>query len=202
MLELIMHNNFRMVLCKRKMILTCIGQSKLRFVLGYDLPVYKWKGCMTMLVKTKHFGEIDLDEDKIIEFENGIMGFEDYKKYTILYDTETGEKQDISWLQSLDEPALAIPVANPFIIKADYNPQVEDELLKPLGNLTEENVVVLVSITVPENIEKISANLKAPFIINSDERKGAQIIVENADYEIKYCFYEQLKAYKAAKEGK
>ncbi len=157
---------------------------------------------MDMLVKTRHFGEIDLEEDKILHFDNGIFGFEDYRNYTILYDDEGGTRPDISWLQSLDEPALAIPVINPFIIKPEFNPEVDDELLKPLGNITEENIVVLVSITVPENVEKITANLKAPFIINSDERKGAQIVVENPDYEIKYRFYEQLQAYKAAKEGK
>ncbi len=155
-----------------------------------------------MLVKTRHFGEIDLDEDKIIYFENGIFGFEEYKEFTLLYDDEGGERQDISWLQSLNEPALAIPVVNPFVVKSDYNPEVDDELLKPLGSLTEENVVVLISITVPEQVERITANLKAPFIINSDERKGAQIVVENTDYEVKYYFYEQLKALKAAKEGK
>ncbi len=155
-----------------------------------------------MQVKTRHFGEIELDENKIIYFDNGIFGFEDYKEYTLLYDDEGGQRPDISWLQSLDEPALAIPVVNPFIIKPDFNPEVEDELLKSLGDLTDENIVVLVSVTVPEEIEKISANLKAPFIINSDERKGTQVVVENADYEIKYRFYEQLKAYKAAKEGR
>ena len=52
------------------------------------------------------------------------------------------------------------------------------------------------------DIEKISANLKAPFVINSSLKKGAQIITENSEYEIKYYFYEELKAYKAAKEGK
>ncbi len=155
-----------------------------------------------MQVKTRHFGEIELDENKIIYFDNGIFGFEDYKEYTLLYDDEGGQRPDISWLQSLDEPALAIPVVNPFIIKPDFNPEVEDELLKSLGDLTDENIVVLVSVTVPEEIERISANLKAPFIINSDERKGTQVVVENADYEIKYRFYEQLKAYKAAKEGR
>ncbi len=155
-----------------------------------------------MQVKTRHFGEIELDENKIIHFDNGIFGFEDYKEYTLLYDDEGGQRPDISWLQSLDEPALAIPVVNPFIIKPDFNPEVEDELLKSLGNLTDENIVVLVSVTVPEEIERISANLKAPFIINSDERKGTQVVAENADYEIKYRFYEQLKAYKAAKEGR
>jgi flagellar assembly factor FliW len=155
-----------------------------------------------MLIKTRHFGEIDLDENKIIYFENGILGFEDYKKYTILYDEEDGEKRDISWLQSIDEAALAIPVISPFLVNPDYNPEVEDELLKPLGALTEDNLAVLVSVTVPADIEKISANLKAPFVINSDSRKGAQIIIENPNYEIKHYFYEQLKAYKAAKEGK
>ena len=155
-----------------------------------------------MLVKTRHFGEIELDESKVIYFENGILGFEDYKKYTVLYDNEGGERPDISWLQSLDEPALAIPVVNPFIVRPDYNPEVEDELLKPLGAITEENIVVLISITVPTEIEKITANLKAPFLINSDERKGAQIVVENSDYEVKYRFYEQLQAHKAAKEGR
>ena len=155
-----------------------------------------------MLVKTRHFGEIDLDEDKVIYFENGIFGFEEYKEFTLLYDDEDGERPDISWLQSLNEPALAIPVVNPFVVISDYNPEVDDELLTPLGSLTDENIVVLISITVPERVENISANLKAPFIINSDERKGAQIVVENTDYEVKYYFYEQLKAYKAAKEGK
>jgi flagellar assembly factor FliW len=152
-----------------------------------------------MLVKTRHFGEINLEDNKVIYFENGILGFEDYKKYTLLFDDEDGERSDISWLQSLDEAALAIPVINPFLVKKDYNPSIEDELLKPLGELSEENIVVLVTITVPEDIKKITANLKAPFVINSDTRKGAQIIVDNSDYEVKYGFYNQLKA---AKEGK
>ncbi len=154
-----------------------------------------------MLVNTKHFGKIELDESKIIHFENGIIGFEDYKDYTLLYDDEGDERPDISWLQSLDEVALAIPVISPFLVKPDFNPEVEDELLKPLGELTEDNIVVLVSITVPSDIEKISANIKAPFIINSSTRNGAQIIVENPSYEVKYRFYEQLKARKAEKEG-
>lgn len=152
-----------------------------------------------MLIKTKHFGEIDLDEDKVLYFENGILGFEDYKKYTLLFDEEDGERSDISWLQSLEEAALAIPVISPFLVKTDYNPEVEDELLKPLGEVNQENIAVLVTITVPAEIERITANLKAPFIINTDTKKGAQIIVDNPEYEVKYLFYEQLKA---AKEGK
>lgn len=154
---------------------------------------------LKMLIKTKHFGEVDLEDDKILYFESGVLGFEEYKKYTLLFDDEDGERSDISWLQSLEEASLAIPVISPFLVKSDYNPEVEDELLKPLGAITQENIAVLVTITVPAELEKISANLKAPFIINTDTKKGTQIIVDNPDYEVKYCFYDQLKA---TKEGK
>lgn len=146
-----------------------------------------------MLVKTRYFGEIDLDEDKVLTFENGILGFEDYKRYTILFDSSEERETTISWMQSLDEETLAIPVINPLIVKEDYNPVVEDELLKSLGELTEENVVILLTMTVPADLEKMTVNLRAPFIINSDTRKGCQVIVENRDYEIKYNVYDILK---------
>lgn len=150
---------------------------------------------------TKHFGEIELDESKIINFPSGILGFDNYKEFTILYDNEEGERPDISWLQSIDEPSLAIPIMSPFLVMEEYNPEVEDELLKPLGDMKPDNMIVLVSVTVPSDVTKLSANMKAPFIINAETKKGIQIIVENGDYEIKYHFYEKLVAIKEAKEG-
>jgi flagellar assembly factor FliW len=155
-----------------------------------------------MLVKTKHFGEINLEDNKIITFENGIMGFEEYKNYTILYDLKEGGKSNISWLQSLEEPGLALPVINPYLVKEDYNPVVEEEVLKPIGEVTEQNLVILLSLAVPSDITKMTANLKAPFIINSDTRKGRQIIVENQDYEVRYHVYEEIQRLKNEKGEK
>ena len=150
-----------------------------------------------MLVKTKFFGEVELPEEKIITLERGLRGLEQYKKFTILYDCEK-EQTNISWFQSLEEPALAIPVIKPWLIKEDYNPIVEDELLTGLGDLTEENLVILLTVTVPENIEDMSVNLKAPVIINADTRNGAQIAVENKDYQVKYKIYDILQKEKEA----
>jgi flagellar assembly factor FliW len=147
-----------------------------------------------MLVKTKLFGEIELSDDKIITFPNGIMGFVDYKKYTLLYDiNDDKEKFSISWLQSLDEANFALPVVNPYYVKPDYNPVVEDEILKSLGEANDENLLILLSLTVPSDITKMTANLKAPFIINYETKKGIQIIVENQDYEIKYNIYDYIQ---------
>lgn len=145
-----------------------------------------------MLVKTKYFGEVELPEEKIITFDRGLIGLTDYKKFTILYDCEK-EDGNIQWFQSVEEPTLALPIIKPWIIRNDYNPVVEDELLRGLGELTEENLVILLTMTVPQDIKEMSVNLKAPLIINANTRKGAQIIVENSDYEVKYKIYDILK---------
>ena len=147
-----------------------------------------------MLVKTKYFGEINLSEDKIITMERGMFGFEEYKKYTILFDSEKEGKANVSWFQSVEEPGLAFPL----VVKEDYNPVVEDELLKGLGEITEENIVILLLLTVPQDAIQMTANLKAPIIINADTRKGAQVVVENEEYEIKYRIYDILKGKKEA----
>lgn len=148
-----------------------------------------------MLVKTKFFGEVNLPEEKIITFDRGLIGLNEYKRFTILYDCEK-EESNISWLQCLEEPTLALPVIKPWIVKEDYNPVVEDELLNHLGELTEDNLVLLLTMTVPTDIKQMSVNLKAPIVINADTRKGAQIICENQDYEVKYKVYDVLKAKK------
>ena len=151
-----------------------------------------------MLVKTKYFGEINLSEDKIIKMERGMFGFEEYKKYTILYDSEKEGRPNVSWFQSVEEPSLAFSVINPMAVMEDYNPIVEDEILKGLGEITEENIVVLLPLTVPQEVTNMTANLKAPIIINADTRKGAQVVVENEEYEIKYKIYDILKGKKEA----
>ena len=151
-----------------------------------------------MLVKTRYFGEVDLTDDKIITLEKGLMGVDEYKRYTILYDCEKEEGTNISWFQSVEEPSLALPVINPLIVKEDYNPVVEDELLAGIGEINEENMVILITMTVPADLKEMTVNLKAPIIINADTRKGIQLIVENQDYEVKYKIYDVLKNKKEA----
>lgn len=140
-----------------------------------------------MLIKTRCFGEVEIEDSKIVDFPEGILGFEDLKRYTLIYDVkENGEKAKIAWLQAVDEPELALPVINPFDVKKDYDPIIREALMKNLGDITSENAVVLLVVTVPSDVTKTTANLKAPIIINSDIRVGAQLITENRDYVVKY----------------
>lgn len=142
-----------------------------------------------MLAKTKYFGEVDFEEDKILTFENGIFGFEQYHRFILLYGDK--EKNDsISWFQSLDEPNLALPVISPSLVMEEYNPTIEDELLKSLGDLKLENLIILLTLTVPKDLTKMTTNLKAPLVINIATKRGCQVVAENKDYMVKYPVYE------------
>ena len=152
-----------------------------------------------MKIITKIFGEIEVSDDKIITFENGIIGFPDLKRFTLLHDEEKGTGVGIRFLQSIDEPAFAMPVMDPLVIKEDYDPEVDDELLAGLGELTPENILVLVTVTVPKDLTNMSINLQGPIVINVEERKACQLIVENKDYPVKYMIYDILQERKAGK---
>lgn len=150
-----------------------------------------------MKINTRIFGEVEVADDKIITFENGIIGFPDLKRFTLIHDEEKGTSAGIRYLQSLEEPGFAMPVMDPLLVKPDYDPEVDDELLKSAGELTVENILVLVTVTVPSDLTKMTVNLQGPFVINVDERKACQIIVEGAQYPVKFPIYDVLKARKA-----
>ena len=152
-----------------------------------------------MKAKTRLFGDIDIPEEKILTFEQGVLGFDDCKKFTIIYDTSKNTESSISWLQCMDEPELAFPMISPFYVMEDYNPIVESEWLEPLGEVNEENIIIFVLMNIKSDVTKLTANMKAPIIINSDTRKAAQLIVENQDYEIKYNIYDVVQKQKKAK---
>ena len=147
-----------------------------------------------MTIETKLFGEIAVDESKLISFPQGIIGFPELKDFLLIHDGDGNG--NIKWMQSVQEPAFAMPVVDPLTVIPEYNPDIEDELLKPLGEITEENMLVIVTITVPKEIEKMTVNLKAPIIINSESRKAAQLIIDSDSYQVKFPIYEILKAAK------
>lgn len=152
-----------------------------------------------MKIKTRVFGEVEIDDNKIIHFPAGIIGFPELTDFALVYDEEKGKDVPIRWMQSLQETEFAMPVMDPLLVSASYNPEVEDDLLIPLGEMTADDTLVLVTVTVPKDLQKMSVNLQAPIIINAAEKKAAQIIVNGDKYPIKYYIYDILQEKK--KEG-
>ncbi len=147
-----------------------------------------------MVINTRIFGEVTVDDEKLINFPGGIVGFPELTDFALIHDSENENKPGIRWMQSVQEPSFAMPVVDPLVAKEDYNPSVDDELLKVIGE--GEDLLVLVTITVPSDLKKMSVNLKAPIIINVDTRKAVQVILED-EYDVKYYIYDLLKARQA-----
>lgn len=149
-----------------------------------------------MTLQTKVFGEVTIEEEKIITFPGGIIGFPELTQFTLLHDEDDGIAT-IHWLQSLQEPGFAMPVMDPLFVKEDYNPEIEDELLKVLGEWKQDELLVLVTVSVPQELEKMTVNLKGPIVINGANRKACQVIVEGDVYKVKFPIYDILQARKA-----
>lgn len=145
-----------------------------------------------MVIQTRAFGEVDIDSAKIIHFESGIIGFPELTDFALLHDSEKGDNVGIRWMQSIQEPGFAMPVMDPLYVMPEYNPMVDDELLKPIGDITTDDLLVLVTVTVPKNLKEMSVNLKGPIVINVEARKACQIIVDGDEFKVKFPIYDIL----------
>ncbi len=144
-----------------------------------------------MLLETKHLGEIEYIEENVLDFDAGLPGFENVKKY-ILVDSPD-EQSIFKWLQSVDQPQLAFAIVNPFLVKTDYDFEISDEDIRTLGIEKEEEVVVYSILVVPDDLKRVSMNLKAPIIINARNKMGAQIVLDTDKYNVRHYILDELR---------
>jgi flagellar assembly factor FliW len=143
-------------------------------------------------VKTTRFGELDLNPSDIITFSEGLFGFENLKKYFVV---DPGDSTLILWLQSTEDEKVAFPIIEPKIFKPDYIAKLLPADLNGL-ELESLNTAKLYSIlTIPANVTEMSANLKAPIVINSSRKIGKQIVLQDSKLSVKHEMYKELKTY-------
>jgi len=141
-----------------------------------------------MIVKTKRFGDLTVEEQDIITMIGGLPGFEDNTKYVLL---NHDEKSPYKWLQSLENSELAFVVMEPFVFFADYQFELSQNDIKELEVARPEDVAVLVILVIPEDPTKMTANIKAPLVINMAKMKGKQIVLNNEAYPVKLHLFHQ-----------
>lgn len=139
-----------------------------------------------MNIKTLRFGEIDLEQESIIFFIDGLLGFEDKKKWIII------DNGLLGWIQSIDDPDLAFVVANPFEFYEDYDFSVNNEDFDLLALDQKLDVVVLCIVSVPPKVENMTMNLLAPLVINSRKKVAKQVILSNERYSVRHYVYNEL----------
>jgi flagellar assembly factor FliW len=144
-----------------------------------------------MKLNTKHFGEIEVLDDRCITFENGLPGFDDVHRFILLDSTDP--ESPFKWLQSVDVPQLAFAIANPFMIKPDYDIEISDETVKGIEIENAADVAIYSIVIVPDDISRISMNLKAPIVINSKNRRGMQIILDTEKYNVRHYILDEIQ---------
>lgn len=153
-----------------------------------------------MKLNTPLLGELEYQKEDIITFPTGLPGLEGEREFLIL---AMEEGSPLYYLQSLNNTSVCLILAQPFVFFPSYSVEIGEEELKRLECETEqEDLATYVVLTIPEDFKKSTANLLAPIIINSKNKKALQFIAVKSDYNIRHNIFppEQCSA-AAAQEG-
>lgn len=143
-----------------------------------------------MKIETSRFGEIEIETDKVITFKEGIPGFEEYTQYILIKADEVGV---MYWLQAVEEPEVALCLANSFAVLKDYQPEVTLDDIAELETSDPADIIVLTVLVVPEDVQNMTGNLMAPILINHAKKTGKQLILSADGYSARYPIFEALK---------
>ncbi len=151
-----------------------------------------------MKVKTNRFGEIEIGEDALINFPEGIIGFHEAKRFVILECTEDGF---FKWLQSCDQPELAFVICEARLIRPDYRIMISDKEREILGLQRPEDAAVCVILQIPADPQEATANLLGPIVMNAETRIGMQLVLINPEYSTRYPLFQREGAAADKEEG-
>ncbi|MBU1863481.1 MAG: flagellar assembly protein FliW [Candidatus Omnitrophica bacterium] len=135
-----------------------------------------------MKITTTRFGEIEVTDEKVLYFPEGIIGFHSIKRFVLL----GKESRLVMWLQAVDNPKVAFIVVNPFLFETDYDPKLTQEEYDFLKVKDSNDLHILAIVVVPEDPEKMTANLLGPIVINTKEKLGKQVILLEGNYSVKH----------------
>jgi flagellar assembly factor FliW len=144
-----------------------------------------------MLIQTSRFGPVTLQGEDIIEFPEGILGFNDLRKFVLLDDPND---EIFAWLQSCEIPQIAFPVLEPELFTQNYQIALTKHDLESLGLQTQEKIRSFTIITIPDDATLMTANLKAPVVINIEKRTARQIVLQDNNLAIREPIFAKLQS--------
>ncbi|PAK47139.1 flagellar assembly protein FliW [Priestia megaterium] len=140
-----------------------------------------------MKISTSYHGDIEIDNQQTLTFNQGIPGFLEETEFVIL---PLPEAQAFQVLQSIQTKEVAFIITDPFQFFLDYDFQLEPQEIEKLQLQQVEDAAVYVLLTMSNSVEKITANLQAPVIINTKKQLAKQVILMNTAYETKHRLFE------------
>ncbi len=139
-----------------------------------------------MKYQTDHFGLLEIDADGILHFPDGIIGYEQHRHWALL--AEEGDNA-VGWLQSLTDPGLALSLVSPHRYVRNYVLRVDRSEIACLPWSQQDSALVFV--VVSEHEGKLTANLRAPIIVNLDRGFGRQVVTAD-EQPLQYALSDDL----------
>lgn len=127
-----------------------------------------------MEIETTRFGRLEVNEERIITFPRGLLGFPSHTRYALI---QTGEENYFFWLQSVDEASLAFVVTDPTIFFKDYQVPLKEETQQELE--LAEPAYAQMFIICNKVGDWLTGNLQGPLVINAQNRIGQQVVIND-----------------------
>jgi len=140
---------------------------------------------MTQTLKSTRFGDVELSEDAVVDFPNGLIGLSGHRYALIPH----GEDGTFVWLHSMEDPDLALPVTRPWSFFPSYEVALSDSEAERIGVSDPSQAEVFVTVRAAEEARNFSANLRAPIIIAGG--RGFQVINEADDAPVRAPLFAQ-----------
>lgn len=139
-----------------------------------------------MKVQTTRFGDIDVLEEDVVTLAEGMLGFSENMRFTLLPD-ELGEP--FQWLQSLEQPALAFVVIEPSRVLTEYHFSVKRDQIRALETESVDDLLVYVIVTMSSSILDVTVNLQGPIVINKHTNIGQQIVLNDPKFSTRHPLF-------------
>ena len=143
-----------------------------------------------MNIKTGRFGQLTVGDEEKIRIPQGILGFPEYSEFCLI---DPGDDTLILWLQSLENPEVAFPVLEPKIYKPDYSVTLSAVDLRELKLVNLKKATVFSILTIPEDVTLMTANLKAPIVVNLENQIAKQIVLQENELGIRQNIFKELR---------
>ena len=151
------------------------------------------------MIFSTRLGKMEVEETEVLTFEAGILGFERWHQYALIILPET---LPVQWLISLESMEIAFPVIDPWLVKKDYAFDISQEVVERLDIKNRDKILVTNMVRIPQiNPHEMTINLLAPIIVNTENRKAMQLVLDRSDYGLRHLIREEPNQSPPANRG-
>nr|BFD58360.1 flagellar assembly protein FliW [Bdellovibrio sp. CKG001]BFD65615.1 flagellar assembly protein FliW [Bdellovibrio sp. HAGR004] len=143
-----------------------------------------------MIISTSRFGQIELKQEDVLTFTEGLLGFADLRKFVLLDDPND---EIFAWLQSCEAPAIAFPVLEPELFAPQYKANLTKGDMEALKLTSQDKARYFSIVTIPDDPTQMTANLKAPVVVNIEARTARQCVLQDNNLAIREPIFTKLQ---------